>query len=264
MFLSRQHRMALELLIYGLRNQAMFCVVCGDIGTGKTTLMRYLLSRHGPRISVGMVTGVNGTFTELMQWMLSEFGARSPRAGQDRHAASVGRLPQATGGQASASCSSSTRRSRSRPRCSRSCGCSRTSTPAARCCCRPCSSGSSHFATHAAPPRCGSSPSGWRRLPPCAARQRANARVHPPSAGYRQSGPRGSLHRRRLRRDLHSEPRHPARHQSPLRHRARLRLRRPEAVDRRDHRERDARRQGARRWLALSVVSPSASVAGIG
>jgi type II secretory pathway predicted ATPase ExeA len=74
MFLSRQHRMALDLLIYGLRNQAMFCVVSGDIGTGKTTLMRYLLSRHGPRVSVGLVTGVSGTFSELMQWMLAEFG----------------------------------------------------------------------------------------------------------------------------------------------------------------------------------------------
>jgi type II secretory pathway predicted ATPase ExeA len=74
MFLSRQHRMALDLLIYGLRNQAMFCVVCGDIGTGKTTLIRYLLSRHGPRLSVGMVTGVNGTYGELMQWILSAFG----------------------------------------------------------------------------------------------------------------------------------------------------------------------------------------------
>ncbi len=74
MFLSRQHRMALDLLIYGLRNEAMFCVVCGEIGTGKTTLIRYLLSRHGPRVSVGMVTGMNGTFTELMQWILSAFG----------------------------------------------------------------------------------------------------------------------------------------------------------------------------------------------
>jgi type II secretory pathway predicted ATPase ExeA len=74
MYLSRQHRLALDLLTYGLRNQAMFCVVCGDIGTGKTTLMRYLLGRHGPRIVVGMVTGVNGTFAELLQWMLAEFG----------------------------------------------------------------------------------------------------------------------------------------------------------------------------------------------
>jgi type II secretory pathway predicted ATPase ExeA len=74
MFLSRQHRMALELLVYGLRNQAMFCAVTGDIGTGKTTLMRYLLNRRGAGNAVAMITGMNGTFTELLQWILSEFG----------------------------------------------------------------------------------------------------------------------------------------------------------------------------------------------
>jgi general secretion pathway protein A len=74
MFLSQQHKTALALLTYSLHNRAMFCVVCGDIGTGKTTLLRYLLSRHEPHISVGMITGTTGTFTELLQWMLSEFG----------------------------------------------------------------------------------------------------------------------------------------------------------------------------------------------
>ena len=74
MFLSRQHRMALDLLIYALSNRAMFCVVSGDIGTGKTTLLRFLLSRHAPNTSVAMITGVNGTFVELLQWMLAEFG----------------------------------------------------------------------------------------------------------------------------------------------------------------------------------------------
>ncbi len=74
LFLSKQHRMALDLLVYGLRNQAMFCVVTGDIGTGKTTLMRYLLARNGPNVSVAMITGMHGTFEELMQWILSGFG----------------------------------------------------------------------------------------------------------------------------------------------------------------------------------------------
>ena len=74
LFLSRQHRMALELLVYGLRNQAMFCVVTGDIGTGKTTLMRHLLNRRGAGNAVAMITGMHGTFTDLLQWILSEFG----------------------------------------------------------------------------------------------------------------------------------------------------------------------------------------------
>ena len=74
MFLSRQHRTALALLSYSLHNRAMFCIVCGDIGTGKTTLLRYLLSRHAPHIAVGMITSTTGTFAELLQWMLLEFG----------------------------------------------------------------------------------------------------------------------------------------------------------------------------------------------
>jgi type II secretory pathway predicted ATPase ExeA len=52
----------------------MFCVVCGDIGTGKTTLLRYLLRQHEPHIAVGMITSTTGKFDELMRWMLTEFG----------------------------------------------------------------------------------------------------------------------------------------------------------------------------------------------
>jgi type II secretory pathway predicted ATPase ExeA len=73
MFLSRQHSTALALLTYSLHNRAMFCVVCGDIGTGKTTLLRYLLSQHEPHLAVGMITSTTGSFTELLPWMLSEF-----------------------------------------------------------------------------------------------------------------------------------------------------------------------------------------------
>lgn len=74
MFLSKQHSTALALLTYALHNRAMFCVVCGDIGTGKTTLLRYLLSRHEPHLAVGMITSTTGSFVELLPWMLAEFG----------------------------------------------------------------------------------------------------------------------------------------------------------------------------------------------
>jgi type II secretory pathway predicted ATPase ExeA len=74
MFLSRQHSTGLALLTYALHNRAMFCVVCGDIGTGKTTLLRYLLSQHEPHIAVGMITSTTGGFEELLPWMMTEFG----------------------------------------------------------------------------------------------------------------------------------------------------------------------------------------------
>jgi general secretion pathway protein A len=92
MFLSRQHRMALDLLVYGLRNQAMFCVVTGDIGTGKTTLMRYLLNRSGSGNAPIMISGMNGSFTELLQWILSEFGIE--HQGLDRIALQLALLKQ--------------------------------------------------------------------------------------------------------------------------------------------------------------------------
>ena len=44
LYLSGKHRMALTLLEYGLMNQAGFTVISGDIGTGKTTLIRQLLN----------------------------------------------------------------------------------------------------------------------------------------------------------------------------------------------------------------------------
>jgi type II secretory pathway predicted ATPase ExeA len=74
MFLSKQHRTALALLTYSLHNRAMFCVVTGDVGTGKTTLLRYLLSQHEPHIAVGMITSTTGSFIELLQCILLEFG----------------------------------------------------------------------------------------------------------------------------------------------------------------------------------------------
>ena len=42
--------------------------ITGDIGTGKTTLMRRLFGGRGPGNAVAMMTGMHGTFTDLLQW----------------------------------------------------------------------------------------------------------------------------------------------------------------------------------------------------
>ncbi len=69
LYLSDKHRMALTLLEYGLMNQAGFTVISGDIGTGKTTLIRQLLNQIDDSIRVGLISNTHQTFGDLMQWI---------------------------------------------------------------------------------------------------------------------------------------------------------------------------------------------------
>lgn len=73
LYFSRKHRMAFDLLEYGLMNQAGFNVITGEIGTGKTTLIRHLLSQMGPDATVGLISNTHRSFGELLQWILFAF-----------------------------------------------------------------------------------------------------------------------------------------------------------------------------------------------
>jgi general secretion pathway protein A len=73
LYFSREHSMALDLLEYGLMNQAGFNVITGEIGTGKTTLVRYVLSRLGADVTVGLISNTHRAFGELLQWILYAF-----------------------------------------------------------------------------------------------------------------------------------------------------------------------------------------------
>lgn len=70
LYMSRQHKMALALLEYGLMNQAGFTVISGDIGTGKTTLIRHLLNNMEKDLTVGLISNTHRSFGELLQWVL--------------------------------------------------------------------------------------------------------------------------------------------------------------------------------------------------
>lgn len=48
-FGSREHRRAMAYLEYGLHQNEGFIVITGEVGTGKTTLIRSLLSRLDPK-----------------------------------------------------------------------------------------------------------------------------------------------------------------------------------------------------------------------
>lgn len=74
LYASRTHRVAINLLEYGLAELAGFVVLTGEVGTGKTTLLRHLLHQVGQETVVGLVSNTHRSFGELLKWILQAFG----------------------------------------------------------------------------------------------------------------------------------------------------------------------------------------------
>jgi general secretion pathway protein A len=73
LYMSDKHRMAFSMLEYGLLNSAGFTVISGDIGAGKTTLIRHLLDNMDREHTVGLISNTHRSFGELLQWILLAF-----------------------------------------------------------------------------------------------------------------------------------------------------------------------------------------------
>ncbi|HED33397.1 MAG TPA: general secretion pathway protein, partial [Gammaproteobacteria bacterium] len=70
---SKKHYMALTMLQYGLMNQAGITVITGEVGSGKTTLIRKLLSEIDDDISTGLISNTHESFGDLLQWVSMAF-----------------------------------------------------------------------------------------------------------------------------------------------------------------------------------------------
>jgi type II secretory pathway predicted ATPase ExeA len=73
LFLGKNHGDTLSMLEYGLTSQAGFTVITGEIGCGKTTLVRHVLGHLAPDITVGLITNTHRSFRELLRWVLLAF-----------------------------------------------------------------------------------------------------------------------------------------------------------------------------------------------
>jgi len=74
LYLSGKHGTALALLEYSLLNQTGFCVISGETGAGKTTLIRRVLAECGGNVSVGLISNTHRAFGELLGWICMAFG----------------------------------------------------------------------------------------------------------------------------------------------------------------------------------------------
>ena len=74
LFMSVQYQQALSVLEYGLTKDG-FAIITGEVGTGKTTLVRKLLDRDDTKYTVGLLNHtVVYDKNELMKWILFSFG----------------------------------------------------------------------------------------------------------------------------------------------------------------------------------------------
>lgn len=73
LYFSPQHATAWGMIEYGVMQQAGFVVITGDIGTGKTTLVRYLTGRVPADVSVGLIVNTHPEFGGLLPWVVDAF-----------------------------------------------------------------------------------------------------------------------------------------------------------------------------------------------
>lgn len=74
LYLSKQHKFALTMLRYGVMSRAGFCLLTGEVGSGKTLVVRHLLDSLGEEVNVGLINSLTRESGRLLQWVNLAFG----------------------------------------------------------------------------------------------------------------------------------------------------------------------------------------------
>jgi len=77
LFLAPQHREALNHLLYGIRERKGFICLTGEVGAGKTTICRALLSELGQEFHTALILNPMLSETQLLRATVEEFGIQT-------------------------------------------------------------------------------------------------------------------------------------------------------------------------------------------
>ena len=78
-YLGENHREALAQLLYGVREKKGFIVITGEVGTGKTTLLHYLLNKLGEsnHARTAFLFNPKLTVKDFIQYILRDLGVET-------------------------------------------------------------------------------------------------------------------------------------------------------------------------------------------
>jgi len=75
LYFGRRHTYAYAMMEYGIRDKAGFIVISGEIGCGKTTLVRHLLNNlSAANLTVGLVYNTHREIADLLEWIMLSLG----------------------------------------------------------------------------------------------------------------------------------------------------------------------------------------------
>ena len=71
---SKKHKVAYSMLEYGLFEQTGITLVTGEVGSGKTTLIRHLLNQiDQSQLTVGLINNTHKSLGDLTHWIALAF-----------------------------------------------------------------------------------------------------------------------------------------------------------------------------------------------